>query len=34
PRASDRMRRRYRFSSEGPGLPLIENGGQEEARSR
>jgi hypothetical protein len=33
PRASDRMRQRYRFSSEGSGLPLVENGGQE-ARSR
>ena len=25
PKATDRMRQRYRFSTEGPGLPLVDN---------
>jgi DNA-binding HxlR family transcriptional regulator len=36
PAASDRMRRRYRFTSEGSGLPLVDNAllhsGREEAQ--
>jgi hypothetical protein len=36
--ATDRMRQRYRFSTEGSGLPLVENGpivsNQDEARGR
>jgi len=36
PRATDRMRQRYRFSTEGSGLPLIDNVDQsrEEARGK
>ncbi|MCV3209825.1 helix-turn-helix transcriptional regulator [Mesorhizobium sp. YC-39] len=38
PAATDRMRQRYRFSSEGSGLPLVDNSlthrSQEEARNR
>ena len=38
PMASDRMRQRYRFSTEGSGLPLVENApvldNQDEARGR
>lgn len=38
PMATDRMRQRYRFSTEGSGLPLIENGpvpnSQDEARGQ
>ncbi|BCG86374.1 MULTISPECIES: helix-turn-helix domain-containing protein [unclassified Mesorhizobium] len=38
PKATDRMRRRYRFSSEGSGLPLIDNTlvdqSREEARGK
>ena len=36
PMATERMRQRYRFSSEGPGLPLVENAPvlQNEARDQ